>query len=98
MSSLTVSLLVFAVVCGGAVVGMLLRFVVPMHHLSAESKDVIKLGIGLVGTMTALVLGLLISSAKGSFDAQSTGLTQASANIVITDQKQRMPANTYAVP
>jgi hypothetical protein len=86
MSSLTASFLVFAVVCGGAVVGMLLRFAVPMHHLSAESKDVIKLGIGLVGTMTALVLGLLISSAKGSFDAQSTGLTQASANIVLLDR------------
>jgi hypothetical protein len=86
MSPLTVSLVVFAVVFAGAVAGTLLRSRVQMHSLSDESKDVIKLGIGLVGTMTALVLGLLISSAKGSFDSQSTELTQASANIVLLDR------------
>ena len=86
MSPLTVSFVVFAVVSGGAVAGTLLRPRVPMHHLSDESKDVIKLGIGLVGTMTALVLGLLISSAKGSFDTQSPELTQVSANIVLLDR------------
>lgn len=86
MSPLAISLVVFVIVFAGAVAGTLLRSRVPMHHLSDESKDVIKLGIGLVGTMTALVLGLLISSAKGSFDSQSTELTQASANIVLLDR------------
>lgn len=86
MSPHAVSLVVFAVVFAGALAGMLLRSRVPVHHLSDESKDVIKLGIGLVGTMTALVLGLLISSAKGSFDSQSTELTQASASIVLLDR------------
>ena len=86
MSTLAISLVVFAVVFAGSVAGTLLRLRVPAHHLSDESKDVIKLGIGLVGTMTALVLGLLISSAKGSFDSQSTELTQASANIVVLDR------------
>ena len=86
MSTLAISLVVFAAVFAGSVAGTLLRSRVPAHHLSNESKDVIKLGIGLVGTMTALVLGLLISSAKGSFDAQSTELTQASANIVLLDR------------
>jgi len=52
----------------------------PDHHLSAESKEVVKLGMGLVGTMAALILGLLVASAKSSFDAQSSELTQASAN------------------
>lgn len=86
MSPLIVSLVVFAIVFAGAVAGTLLRTCVPTDHLGDDSKDVIKLGIGLVGTMTALVLGLLISSAKGSFDAQSTELTQVSANIVLLDR------------
>jgi len=67
-------------------VGMLLRSVVPKQHLSNESKGVIQLGIGLVGTMAALVLGLLVASAKSSYDAQSSELTQASANIILLDR------------
>jgi hypothetical protein len=58
----------------------------PQHHLGAESKDIVKLGMGLVGTMAALVLGLLVASAKGSYDAQSAELTQMSANIAVLDR------------
>jgi hypothetical protein len=54
--------------------------------LSADSKDVVKLGIGLVGTMAALVLGLLVASAKGSYDTQSTELTEMSAKVVLLDR------------
>lgn len=86
MSSLSLSLVVFAFIFGGALVGMFLRAALPDHHLSAESREIIKLGMGLVGTMAALVLGLLVASAKSSFDAQSSELTQASANIVMLDQ------------
>jgi len=86
INSLTVSFGVFAVVFGGSIVGMLLRAVVPKQHLSDQSKAVIQLGIGLVGTMAALVLGLLVASAKSSYDAQSTELTQASANIILLDR------------
>jgi hypothetical protein len=86
MSSLSLSLVVFACIFGGALVGMFLRASLPDHHLSAESREVIKLGMGLVGTMAALVLGLLVASAKSSFDAQNSELTQASANIVVLDQ------------
>jgi len=80
MGSLTLSVVVFTVIFGGALAGMILRTSLPDHHLSAESKEVVKLGIGLVGTMAALILGLLVASAKSSFDAQSSELTQASAN------------------
>jgi hypothetical protein len=66
--------------------GMLLHAVLPQHHLSAESKDIVKLGMGLVGTMAALVLGLLVASAKGSYDAQGAELTQMSANIALLDR------------
>ena len=86
MSSIIVSLIVFAFVFGGALLGILLHAVLPPQHLSAESKDIVKLGMGLVGTMAALVLGLLVASAKGSYDAQSTELTQLSANIALLDR------------
>ncbi len=86
MSSLAISGLVFGCCCGGVILGMILRAILPEKHLSAETKDLVKLGMGLVGTMTALVLGLLISSAKGSFDTQRTGLAQMSGNIVVLDR------------
>src|SRR5262249_26640247 len=85
MSSITVSLIVLACIFVCAVLGFLLRAVLPQHHLSEESKDIVKLGMGLVGTMAALVLGLLVASAKGSYDAQTGDLIQGSANIVLLD-------------
>jgi hypothetical protein len=86
MSSITISLIVFACIFGGALVGIFLHAVLPQHHLSAETKDIVKLGMGLVGTMAALVLGLLVASAKGSYDAQGAELTQMSANIGTLDR------------
>jgi hypothetical protein len=86
MSSLAMSGIVFACVFGGTLLGMLLRAVLPERHLSAESKDVVKLGMGLIGTMTALVIGLMVASAKSSFDAQRAGMAQLSGNIVFLDR------------
>jgi hypothetical protein len=86
MSSIAISSIVFAVVFGGALVGMYLRALLPQHHLSAESKETVKLGMGLVATMVALVLGLLVASAKGSYDAQGTELTDMSSRIVLLDR------------
>jgi hypothetical protein len=86
MSSFTISLIAFVIISGGALLGMFLRDVLPDHHLVDESRDVVKLATGLVGTMAALVLGLLVASAKGSYDAQTTELTQVSANIVVLDR------------
>jgi len=86
MSALAISAIVFACVFGGALLGMLFRAAVPQHHLSGESKDVVKLGMGLVATLAAMVLGLLIVSAKGSFDVQSRELTELAANVVLLDR------------
>src|SRR6516225_9951074 len=86
MSPLAISGIVFAVVFGGALLGMALRALLPEHHLSQDSKDVVKLGMGLIGTMAALVLGLLVASAKSSFDAQRNGLAQLSANLMLLDR------------
>ena len=86
MNSSSISAVVFACVFGGAMLGMYMPNVLPEAHLSDRSKDVVKLGMGLVATLSALVLGLLISSAKNSFDAQSTELTQSSAQVVLLDR------------
>ncbi len=70
-----------AALCGG-----LLRSVLPDHHLSDESKDAIKLATGLVGSMVALILGLLVWSSKNFFDTQSAELTKMSAQAVMLDR------------
>jgi uncharacterized membrane protein YjjP (DUF1212 family) len=86
VSPMAISWVVFACVFGGALLGMLLRKVLPEHHLREDSKDVVKLGMALIATMSALVLGLLIASAKSSYDAQSNEVTQMSANIIQLDR------------
>ena len=64
MSPMEISGIVFLCICGGAALGMLIRAVLHERHLSAESKETVKLAMGLIATMAALVLGLLIASAK----------------------------------
>jgi hypothetical protein len=59
MSSLGIATITFACIFGGALLGMFFRSVVPEHHLSPESKDVVKVGMGLIATMAALVLAPL---------------------------------------
>lgn len=86
MIALTISAGVFACIFIGALAGMLLRSRLPDHHLSSESRDVVKLGMGLIGTMTALVLGLLIASAKGTYDNQRIAVAQLAANAIMLDQ------------
>ena len=86
MSPIEVGCIVLACVFGGALLGMAIHTMLPEHHLNAESKDVIKLGMGLIATMSALVLALLTNSAKGSYDTQRNELTQAAANILLVDR------------
>jgi len=86
MNSIAIRLIVFACVFGGALFGMLLRGVLPEHHLSADSKDTVRIGMGLIATLAALVLGLLIASAKNFYDTQSSELTEMSAKIVLLDR------------
>ncbi len=71
MSSQVIPLIVFAVIFGGAMLGIFLKSILPESQLSPESKDVVKLSIGLIATMTALILGLLAGSVKSSFDSKN---------------------------
>jgi len=77
---------VFALVFGSALLAVFVRSALPEHHLSADSKDVVKLGIALIATMSALVLSLLIASAKSAFDTRSNQLVQVSADIIQLDR------------
>ena len=86
MTPLTISLVAFACIFGSTLLGMFLRNILPEHHLSDESKDAVKLGIGMIATLAALVLGLLVASAKGTFDTASTGLRQAGARVILLDR------------
>jgi uncharacterized membrane protein len=78
--------IVLICVFGAAMLGMALHTILPEQHLSTDSKDVIKLAMGVTATMSALVLALLIASAKGSYDAQKNELIQMSANAVLLDR------------
>jgi len=85
MSAIALSCIAFVCISGGALLGMFLRNTLAGHHLSTDAKDVVRLGTGLIGTIAALVLGLLIASAKNSYDTQSTQIKQMTANIILLD-------------
>ncbi len=86
MSAITVALIAFACIFGGALLGLRIRLFLPDHHLTDETRDVLKLGTGLIATLAALVLGLLVSSAKSSMDSINTELTQEGARLMLIDR------------
>jgi hypothetical protein len=85
MNDLLISLFVFALIFGGALAGMVVRPLLSEQHRNPESRDVVKMRMGLIGTLTALVLGLLIASTKGSFDQKTSQVRQMTATIILLD-------------
>jgi hypothetical protein len=88
---------VFAVVVMATALGIVLNRTLPDHHLSKESKEIIHLGIGVIVTLTALVLGLLVASAKTSFDTKSEEIRHSSVKIIMVDRLLRQ-MGTPAAP
>ena len=86
ISSLTIALISAGCIFGGAVLGLLLSGLLPERHLRDNSRDTVKVATGMIATLAALVLGLLISSANTSFDAVDTAITQAGAKIILLDR------------
>jgi hypothetical protein len=86
MNAPVVALLALAGIFGSALLGLWLRAVLPAHHLSPETKESVRLGMGLVATMTALLLGLLVASAKGAYDTQRSEVIQMAAKIDFLDR------------
>ncbi|MFN7309268.1 MAG: hypothetical protein ACK5S1_00495 [bacterium] len=71
---------------GGTLAGMALRRAMPAGHFDADSRDTIKVGIGLVATMTALVLGLVTASAKNTFDGATANVQQVAVDVLVLDR------------
>jgi hypothetical protein len=83
---IVIACFVLASAFGGALLGMTVRSRLPEQHLNADSRDVMKLGIGLIATMSALVLSLLVASANRAYEAQRRELTRMSVSIVLLDR------------
>src|ERR1700730_12603002 len=86
MTSMTASLISFGCIFGGSLTGIALRSVLPQRYFTDEDKDVLRLGLGLITTLSALVLGLLISTAKSSYDAKRNQLTQIATDVILLDR------------
>jgi hypothetical protein len=85
VTSTTTSLIAFGVIFGCSLLGMVIRVIVPERHFTNEARDVLRLALGLVTTLNALVLGLLVSTAKSSYDARRSQLTEIAADVILAD-------------
>src|SRR5713101_2279584 len=86
MNSAVSGAIVFACLFGAGLLGMCIRAALPEHHLTTDTKDAVRIGMGLVATMAALVLGLLVASTKGAYDTQKSEVSQMAAKIVFLDR------------
>jgi len=86
MNAITIALITFVCTLGSAWLATVIRSMLPQTHLSRESQDVVRLGMGLVATMTALLLGLVTAAAKGTFDSQDLAVRNSAVNILTLDR------------
>src|SRR5215510_5275144 len=86
MSSTAAFLASFAAILIGAIIGMGLRRALPAERLEGGAKEAIRLGAGLLSTLAALVIGLMIASAKNTYDNQNSNIRQLGINAVLVDQ------------
>ena len=86
MNPTKIGLIAFAFAFGGVLLGRWLRTALPKHHLDDSSKDTVKVAIGLIATMTALVLGLVTASAKSSFDSIDSGVKETARQLLVLDR------------
>ena len=86
MNTTLTAAIVSACLLAAVVIGTWIRRLLPEHHLNADTKDTVKLAMGLVATMSALLLGLLVSSAKGSYDTTRGQVIQMAAKVAFLDR------------
>ena len=86
MSSLTIGLISVGCIFGGALLGLFLQGLLPERHLRDNSKDTVKVVAGTIATLSALVLGLLVGSAKSSFDTTNNAIIQNGAKVILLDR------------
>ncbi|HZQ62050.1 MAG TPA: hypothetical protein VFC24_11915, partial [Casimicrobiaceae bacterium] len=83
MNPAGIGVVVFVCVFGATLVGLWLRRVLPAEHLNDESREVIKVVTGMIATVSAMVLGLLVASAKNTYDTINDELRQAATQVVL---------------
>jgi Protein of unknown function (DUF4239) len=86
MSALGTSAIAFVVILSGAAGGASLRKFLPEQHLSDDTKDIVRLGTGLIGTIAALVLGLLIAAANSTYGTETGHVQHMAADLIMLDQ------------
>jgi hypothetical protein len=98
MASLLTSLITLACLCVGIFVGSVIRHRLPDHHIRDDSKDVVKTASGMMATLVALVIGLLVSSSKSAYDQAGAGLTQLGTKLILLDRTlKRYGGETLAI-
>jgi hypothetical protein len=85
MAPIEISLLAFILALVGVLLGSVVQRMLPEGQLTSDSKEIIKLGMGLVATLAALVLGLLVASAKSGYDARKSEVSQITADVMLLD-------------
>lgn len=86
MKAFAVAFVTLACTFGSAMAASFVRSWLPPAHLSKESQDVVRLGIGLVATMTALLLGLVTAAARSTFDSHDNAVRNSAANLLTLDR------------
>ena len=86
MAEFAISFAVFLCVAGGALVGIYLRRVLPPDHVKDDTRQIVNVATGLIATLAALVLGLMVASAKSSFDARADEVRESGARLILLDR------------
>src|SRR4051794_38544343 len=89
MSFIPISVIFIAILFASAMLSMFAARFLPAHHLNTETKSVVSVSTAVVGTLSALVVGLLISSANSSFTAKAQEVSNISADVVSLDRSLR---------
>jgi hypothetical protein len=89
LNSIAISLIFVTFVMSGALLGGFIRSRLPKHHLDGDTKDIVKAGIGILATLSALVPGLIVASAKTSFDSKTEEIQTAAVKLMQLDRSLR---------
>jgi len=84
-NTLIIGLIVFVTILAGAFTGAKIQTHLPKHHLTDETKSLVNVSTAVIATVSALVLGLLISNANTSFTRLGGEITALSAQILRLD-------------